>query len=159
MKISGSAAKLPSNTECFLTHMNGDSKHLNYGSQKSQHHPALVQWQLRQISQALVCTHTHTHTHTRRTCLNQILEGHTHISHSNTSRNVSHQGQKTDMLMCAGLPYTGMSARAHIVVPDPSPALLRHCCSLLSTSGITVSILFKMAPVKNFYSVWIYLLP
>ncbi len=42
-------------------------------------------------------------------------------------------------LMRAGLPYTGMPARAHSTVPVPSPTLLRHHCALLSASGITVS--------------------
>ncbi len=33
----------------------------------------------------------------------------------------------------------------------PSPTLLRHCCALLSASRITVSTLFKMAPIKCFF--------
>ncbi len=36
----------------------------------------------------------------------------------------------------AGLPYMGMSARAHSAVPAPSPTLLRHRCTLLSASQI-----------------------
>ncbi len=44
-------------------------------------------------------------------------------------------------LMCAGLSLMGMPARTHNAVPAPSPALL-------SAWGITVSILFKMAPMK-----------
>ncbi len=42
----------------------------------------------------------------------------------------------TVTLMRAGLPYMGMSARAHSAVPVPSPALLRHCCTLLSVSAL-----------------------
>ncbi len=44
----------------------------------------------------------------------------------------------------------GMPAHAHSTGPGPSPALLRNCCTLLSASGITVSTLLEMAPVKGF---------
>ncbi len=46
------------------------------------------------------------------------------------------------VIMRAGLPNMGMSARAHSAMPAPSPALLRHRCALLSASWITVSTLF-----------------
>ncbi len=41
------------------------------------------------------------------------------------------------MLMHAELPFMGMQARADSAVPAPSLALLRHCCALLSASGIS----------------------
>ncbi len=59
----------------------------------------------------------------------------------------------TVTLMCAGLPYMGISAIAHSAVLAPSPSLLRHRCNLLSASGITVSTLFEMAPIKCFFQV------
>ncbi len=55
--------------------------------------------------------------------------------------------------MRAGLSYMGIPARAHSAVPVPSPTLLRHCCTLLSASWITVSTLFNMAPIKCFFQV------
>ncbi len=44
-----------------------------------------------------------------------------------------------------------MPDSGHSAVPAPSPALLRHCCALLSASRITVSTLFEMAPNKVFF--------
>ncbi len=38
-------------------------------------------------------------------------------------------------------------------VPVPSPAQLKHRYALLSASGITVSTLFYMAPIKRFVRV------
>ncbi len=47
-----------------------------------------------------------------------------------------------DFLICA------CQLCAHSAVHAPSPTLLRHRCTLLSASQITVSILFEMAPIK-----------
>ncbi len=47
----------------------------------------------------------------------------------------------------------GMSTCAHSAVSVPSPALVKHRCALLSASGITVSTLFKMAPLGCFFQV------
>ncbi len=62
-------------------------------------------------------------------------------------------GSEPVKFMHAGLAYMGMPACAHSTVPAPSPTLLRHHCTLLSASWITVSALFKMAPIKCFFQV------
>ncbi len=53
-------------------------------------------------------------------------------------------------LMCAGLPYMGMPARAHSAVPVSVLALLRCCCALLSASWINVRTLFEIVSIKCF---------
>ncbi len=44
----------------------------------------------------------------------------------------------------------GMPAHAHSALLALSSTLLRHRCALLSASWITVSTLFKLAPIKCF---------
>ncbi len=51
----------------------------------------------------------------------------------------------------------GMPASARSAVLAPSPALLRHRYGLLSASGITISTLFEMAPMKCFCFVLFFL--
>ncbi len=59
-------------------------------------------------------------------------------------------------LMHARLPHMGMPAHAHGAVPVPSPTMLRHRCTLLSASWITVCTSFEMAPIKCFFFVCLF---